>query len=178
MHWPPSTVPMGPGNTEKQLQMMMDMESTVLCATSSYALLLAEAIEARGIKDRIHLRKGVIGSERWSEKMRRSIEEGLSTAGTLPGGLGVERKARHLYGQRHIDESAATRENRIVCAYAFAAAEQNADCGTIVTGYKNSRGDIKVECRRCQTVMIRTLKTPKHDIIKAYAPEGMERIQN
>lgn len=55
-------VPMGPGNTEKQLQMMMDMESTVLCATSSYALLLAEAIEARGIKDRIHLRKGVIGS--------------------------------------------------------------------------------------------------------------------
>ena len=70
-------VPMGPGNTEKQLQMMMDMESTVLCATSSYALLLAEAIEARGIKDRIHLRKGVIGSERWSEKMRRSIEEKL-----------------------------------------------------------------------------------------------------
>ena len=70
-------VPMGPGNTEKQLQMMMDMESTVLCATSSYALLLAEAIEARGIKNRIHLRKGVIGSERWSEKMRRSIEEKL-----------------------------------------------------------------------------------------------------
>ncbi|MDY6272859.1 MAG: phenylacetate--CoA ligase [Selenomonadaceae bacterium] len=70
-------VPMGPGNTEKQLQMMMDLKSTVLCATSSYALLLAEAIEARGIKDRIHLRKGVIGSERWSEKMRRSIEEKL-----------------------------------------------------------------------------------------------------
>ena len=70
-------VPMGPGNTEKQLQMMMDMESTVLCATSSYALLLAEAIEARGIKDRIHLRKGVIGSERWSDKMRARIHDGL-----------------------------------------------------------------------------------------------------
>ena len=70
-------VPMGPGNTEKQLQMMMDMESTVLCATSSYALLLAEEIEKRGIKDKIHLRKGIIGSERWSEKMRKSICEKL-----------------------------------------------------------------------------------------------------
>ena len=45
-------IPMGPGNTEKQLQMMMDMESTVLCSTSSYALLLAEEIAKRGIKDR------------------------------------------------------------------------------------------------------------------------------
>ncbi|MCI6158401.1 MAG: phenylacetate--CoA ligase [Selenomonadaceae bacterium] len=70
-------VPMGPGNTEKQLQMMVDMQSTVLCATSSYALLLAEAIEAKGIRDKIHLRKGVIGSERWSEKMRHSIEDKL-----------------------------------------------------------------------------------------------------
>ena len=45
----------------------------------------------------------------------------------------MERKAQYLYNQRHIDESAATRENRIVCAYAFAVAEQNADSGTIVT---------------------------------------------
>ena len=73
-------VPLGPGNSEKQLQMMMDMESTVLCATSSYALLLAEEIEKRGIKDKIHLRKGIIGSERWSEKMRKSICEKLGIA--------------------------------------------------------------------------------------------------
>lgn len=70
-------IPMGPGNTEKQLQMMMDMKSTVLCATSSYALLLAEEIAKRGIKDRIHLTKGVIGSERWGEKMRKRIREEL-----------------------------------------------------------------------------------------------------
>lgn len=57
-------VPMGPGNTDKQLQFMMDMKTTVLCATSSYALLLEEEIEKRGIKDKIHLKKGVIGSER------------------------------------------------------------------------------------------------------------------
>ncbi|MDR1563511.1 MAG: phenylacetate--CoA ligase [Oscillospiraceae bacterium] len=70
-------VPMGPGNTEKQLQMMMDLKSTVITATSSYALLLAEEIAKRGIKDMIHLKKGVIGSERWGEKMRRRIAEEL-----------------------------------------------------------------------------------------------------
>ena len=70
-------VPMGPGNTEKQLQMMQDMETTVLCSTSSYALLLTEEIEKRGIRDKIKLKKGVIGSERWSDKMRRRISEGL-----------------------------------------------------------------------------------------------------
>jgi phenylacetate-CoA ligase len=70
-------IPMGPGNTDKQLQMMQDMKSTVLCSTSSYALLLAEEIEKRGIKDKIHLKKGVIGSERWSDKMRERIHNEL-----------------------------------------------------------------------------------------------------
>lgn len=73
-------IPMGPGNTEKQLQMMMDMKSTVLCSTSSYALLLAEEIEKRGIRDKIHLKKGIIGSERWGERMRQRIS----------GELGIE----------------------------------------------------------------------------------------
>lgn len=68
-------IPMGPGNTEKQLQMMQDMQSTVLCATSSYALLLAEEIEKRGLKGKIHLKKGIIGSERWGDKMRARIKE-------------------------------------------------------------------------------------------------------
>lgn len=70
-------IPMGPGNTEKQLRMMMDLASTVLCATSSYALLLAEEIEKRGIGEKIKLKKGVIGSERWGEKMRKRIAEEL-----------------------------------------------------------------------------------------------------
>ena len=65
--------------------------------------------------------------------MQDAINTGLSTSGILPGGLNVERKAQYLYNQRHMDESAMTRENRIVCAYAFAVGEQNADCGTIVT---------------------------------------------
>ena len=70
-------IPMGPGNTDKQLQMMMDMKTTVLGSTSSYALLLAEEIQKRGIKDKIHLKKGIIGSERWGEKMRKRITEEL-----------------------------------------------------------------------------------------------------
>lgn len=73
-------IPMGPGNTEKQLRMMQDLKSTVLCATSSYALLLAEEIAERGIRDKLCLRKGVIGSERWGDKMRARIA----------GELGVE----------------------------------------------------------------------------------------
>lgn len=70
-------VPMGPGNTDKQLQMMMDLKSTVLCATSSYALLLAEEVERRGIHDKIRLKKGVIGSERWGDLMRSRIQNEL-----------------------------------------------------------------------------------------------------
>lgn len=70
-------VPMGPGNTEKQLKMMMDLKSTALTSTSSYALLLAETVQQRGLQDKIYLKKGVIGSEHWGDKMRRRISEGL-----------------------------------------------------------------------------------------------------
>ncbi len=70
-------IPMGPGNTEKQLQMMVDLQSTVIAATSSYALLLAEEVSKRGMKDQIALKKGVIGSERWGDKMRERIKSEL-----------------------------------------------------------------------------------------------------
>jgi len=70
-------IPMGPGNTDKQIKMMTDLGSTVLCATSSYALLLSEEINKRGIKDKIVLKKGIIGSERWGDKMRNRIADDL-----------------------------------------------------------------------------------------------------
>lgn len=70
-------IPMGPGNTDKQIQMMIDLKSSVLCATSSYALLLAEEISKRKVKDKICLTKGIIGSERWGEKMRQRIANEL-----------------------------------------------------------------------------------------------------
>ena len=71
-------------------------------------------------------------SDIW-EQMCLSIKKGLKTDGILPGGLNVKRKAKFLYQQRHIDESPETRENRLVCSYAFAVAEENADGGYIVT---------------------------------------------
>ncbi|MCL1822708.1 MAG: phenylacetate--CoA ligase [Oscillospiraceae bacterium] len=74
------SIPMGPGNTDKQIKMMIDLKSTVLCATSSYALLLAEEITKRGVKDKICLKRGVIGSERWGEKMRGRIANELGVS--------------------------------------------------------------------------------------------------
>lgn len=71
-------VPMGPGNTDKQIQMMLDLGSTVIGATSSYALLLAEEIQKRGLADQIQLKKGVIGSERWGDLMRSRIQKELN----------------------------------------------------------------------------------------------------
>ncbi len=68
----------------------------------------------------------------WSV-MKSSIDEGLESEGVLPGGLGVSRKANYLYNQRHIDESPVTKENRLICAYAYAVSEQNAAGGEIVT---------------------------------------------
>lgn len=70
--------------------------------------------------------------EVWAQ-MKKSIREGIYADGILPGGLNVHKRAKHLYHQQHIDESAETRENREVCAYAFAVSEQNADGKTIVT---------------------------------------------
>lgn len=65
--------------------------------------------------------------------MKRSVVKGLSKSGILPGGLETERKAKLLYDPVLERESPETRQNRLVCAYAFAVAEQNASGGTVVT---------------------------------------------
>lgn len=71
-------------------------------------------------------------SEVW-EVMKEAVYRGIRKDGELKGGLGVQRKAMYLNRQRHMDESKQTRENRKVCAYAFAVSEENAGGGTIVT---------------------------------------------
>ena len=71
-------------------------------------------------------------AEIW-QQMKRTIQKGLEAEGILQGGLEVHRKARYLYRQNHIDESPQTRENRLVCAFAYAVSEENADGGIIVT---------------------------------------------
>lgn len=102
--------------------------------------------------------------------MCNSIQQGLTCSGILPGGLNVERKAQYLFNQRHIDERPETRENRIVCAYAFAVSEQNADLGTIVTA---------PTCGACSTLpaVLKYMQEEKHfsdrEILKALAVAGL-----
>ena len=65
--------------------------------------------------------------------MKNAIDEGLRASGTLPGGLGVQRKAKYLYEQTPEHYEPSLREFQLIAAYAYAVAEQNADNGTIVT---------------------------------------------
>lgn len=71
------TLPMSSGNTDRQIQFMTDLGSTILCCTPSYAAYLAESIIERGLRDQIHLKAGIFGAEAWTEEMRHDIEEKL-----------------------------------------------------------------------------------------------------
>ena len=71
------TLPMSSGNTDRQLQFMTDLQSTILCCTPSYAAYLAESIRERGLRDKIKLKAGIFGAEAWSEKMRQEIQNQL-----------------------------------------------------------------------------------------------------
>lgn len=80
-------VPTGPGNTDMQCQMLVDLETTVVCCTASMGLLLAEEIHRRGLKDKVRLKKMIFGSERTSDAVRRRIREliGLEDMFDIPG---------------------------------------------------------------------------------------------
>lgn len=71
------TLPMSSGNTERQMQFMTDLGSTILCCTPSYAAYLAESLEENGLIDKIKLKSGIFGAEAWTEEMRRDIEKRL-----------------------------------------------------------------------------------------------------
>lgn len=71
------TLPMSSGNTERQLQFMEDLQSTILCCTPSYAAYLAESAIESGVRDRIHLKAGIFGAEAWTEEMRADIQDKL-----------------------------------------------------------------------------------------------------
>lgn len=117
------------GKPELSEQEVYSLESFSQIADycSSHNIRLSQFVEmneGKEIWDYLH--------EIW-KAMKNAVNEGLSTKGVLDGGLGVERKAQFLYNQSHIDESEVTKENRLVCAYAFAVSEQNAGGGVIVT---------------------------------------------
>lgn len=71
------TLPMSSGNTDRQIQFMCDLGSTILCCTPSYAAYLAESICERGLQDKIKLKAGIFGAEAWSEEMRQDIQNKL-----------------------------------------------------------------------------------------------------
>ncbi len=74
-----SVIPMSSGNTDKQIQLMHDFGTTVLCCTPSYALFIADAIKDSGIpREDFKLKAGVFGAEPWTESMRKEIEEKLA----------------------------------------------------------------------------------------------------
>ncbi len=72
------TLPMSSGNTERQIQFMMDLNATILCCTPSYAAYIGETLAEKGYKPEDNkLKAGIFGAEPWTEEMRASIEKSL-----------------------------------------------------------------------------------------------------
>ena len=72
------TLPMSSGNTDRQIQFMMDLQASLLCCTPSYAAYIGETLKEQGYKpEDIPLKAGIFGAEPWTEEMRRGIEETL-----------------------------------------------------------------------------------------------------
>ncbi len=107
-----AVIPMGGGNTEKQIMIMQDYKTTALVGTPSYALTIADRLEKMGIDPRsLALRVGLFGGEPWSESMRSEIESRLQISATDNYGLsevigpGVAGECQHKCGM-HIAEDA------------------------------------------------------------------------
>lgn len=102
--------------------------------------------------------------------MQKCVRDGLSASGVLPGGLNTERKAKTLFEQYALNESPVARQNRIVCAYAFACSENNAGGGEVVTA---------PTCGSCGVLpaVLKYLKdkndVPEKEILKALAVAGV-----
>ena len=104
------TLPMSSGNTERQIQFMMDLRSTILCCTPSYAAYLGEALKEAGYKpEDNHLKAGIFGAEPWTEEMRRDIQRSLGIKAydiyglTETSGPGVAFECCEQHGM-HINE--------------------------------------------------------------------------
>ncbi|MCR5350155.1 MAG: phenylacetate--CoA ligase [Acholeplasmatales bacterium] len=72
-----TVIPISAGNTERQIETMIDFGATILACTPSYALYLAETAEKMGVVDKLKLKAGIFGAEPWTEEMRKQIEEKL-----------------------------------------------------------------------------------------------------
>jgi len=111
-----AVVPVSGGNTRRQLMIMRDFKSTVLCCTPSYALLIAEVAEGEGIDlDSLPLKVGIFGAEPWSERMREEIESRLGIVALNSYGLSevigpgvsiecTEQQGMHIFEDHFIPE--------------------------------------------------------------------------
>ena len=104
------TLPMSSGNTERQIQFMMDLESTILCCTPSYAAYIGESLKEQGFNPEDNkLKAGIFGAEPWTEEMRREIEKSLGIKAydiyglTETSGPGVAYECEEQKGM-HINE--------------------------------------------------------------------------
>ncbi len=104
------TLPMSSGNTDRQIQFMMDLGATFLCCTPSYAAYLGESLKERGYAPSDnHLKAGIFGAEPWTEEMRRDIEKNLGIKAydiyglTELSGPGVAFECAEQHGM-HINE--------------------------------------------------------------------------
>lgn len=104
------TLPMSSGNTDRQIQFMMDLNATILCCTPSYAAYIGETLAEKGYKPEDNkLKAGIFGAEPWTEEMRRSIEKSLGIKAydiyglTETSGPGVSFECEEQTGM-HINE--------------------------------------------------------------------------
>ncbi len=104
------TLPMSSGNTERQIQFMRDLHSTIICCTPSYAAYIGETLKEMGLTpDDIDLKAGIFGAEPWTEEMRRDIEKSLGIKAydiyglTETSGPGVSFECEEQTGM-HINE--------------------------------------------------------------------------
>ncbi len=104
------TLPMSSGNTDRQIQFMMDLKSTILCCTPSYAAYIGETLKEQGYKpEDNHLKAGIFGAEPWTEEMRRDIEKSLGIKAydiyglTETSGPGVSFECEEQHGM-HVNE--------------------------------------------------------------------------
>lgn len=72
-----TVIPTSSGNTERQIRLMLELGTTHLCCTPSYAMYLGETINEMGLKDKLKLKAGIFGAEPWTEDMRKEIEKSL-----------------------------------------------------------------------------------------------------
>ena len=104
------TLPMSSGNTERQIQFMMDLNATILCCTPSYAAYVGETLKEQGYTpDKIPLKAGIFGAEAWTEEMRQNIQDTLGIKAydiyglTETSGPGVAYECEEQTGM-HINE--------------------------------------------------------------------------